>query len=413
MLVLLRAQGNSYQWYATDPVTAEVYSSEGGDLVQLAASLQNISYQLCLLVPGEKVNSALVTLPSRERRHMREAIPGQLEDVLLGSIEEIHFAFGAVFDLQEQDEICVPVAWCDGTWLLQSVQAVSDAGLELRHAVPDYFLLTRREGWTLRLDHNLIVHVADGLGFSVDKALASTALELLCAEHGAPTELRLCADSQQQLHSLEALLPSGLTSLAEGVCEPWWKGAIVCFAADSANSGVYEQDLLQGDFAPRLPVARWWSQWRSAAAILCTAAAAWAIDTGLDIERNSEQQSRYQAQIESSFRQVIPKGQLVDAEKQLRHQLNRLSGDTSYEGPVSLIARIAPLLAEGDGIELQGLSYSARQGDLRLNCHAQSFAGLEQLRGKLVEAGLDAELVHSSADGDGQQARFRIGWGQI
>jgi type II secretory pathway component PulL len=53
-----------------------------------------------------------------------------------------------------------------------------------------------------------------------------------------------------------------------------------------------------------------------------------------------------------------------------------------------------------------------RQQDLRLNCRAQSFSAIEKLRGRLVAAGLAAELVHSSADGEGQQARFRISWGQ-
>jgi type II secretory pathway component PulL len=102
---------------------------------------------------------------------------------------------------------------------------------------------------------------------------------------------------------------------------------------------------------------------------------------------------------------------LVDAEKQLRNRLQSLGSNSNYTGPVSLIARIAPIFEQDETIELRGLSYNQRQGDIRLNCRAQSFSAIEQLLARLQRSGLRSQLVHSSADGEGQQARFRIAWG--
>jgi type II secretory pathway component PulL len=144
--------------------------------------------------------------------------------------------------------------------------------------------------------------------------------------------------------------------------------------------------------------------------MICLLLATWSLVTLLEIQQHRSQQRHTQAQIEMAFRSVVPRGVLVDAEKQLRNQLAGLDSDTDYTGPVALLARIAPLLENDAGIQLRGLTYNQRQRDIRLNFQAQSFSAIEQLLARLLQAGLQTELVHSSADGKAQQARFRIRW---
>ena len=151
----------------------------------------------------------------------------------------------------------------------------------------------------------------------------------------------------------------------------------------------------------------------SVAALLAIAVTAWSANSLVHIRQQRAQQQQFEMQIESAFRSVIPEGVLVDAEKQLRNRLASLGTNSDYTGPVALLARIAPIVQKDDTIKLRGLSYNQRQGEIRLNCRAQSFSAIEQLLARLQGSGLEAQLVHSSADGQGQQARFRINWGLL
>ena len=62
-----------------------------------------------------------------------------------------------------------------------------------------------------------------------------------------------------------ALLPAALHDKVQ-----WRNGNLYAALLLSESSGL-NLNLLQGDFAPRLPLARWWRQWRAVAALFAAA----------------------------------------------------------------------------------------------------------------------------------------------
>lgn len=405
-----------YQWWSPGFDPAGENPVAEGTLLELRAALGAGRHQLCLLAPGDRVSTRLVPYISRERRHIAQALPYQLEDLLVGDIEDVHFAFGKGRESpqpQGEEDAVMPVAWCDRQWLGEILLSFAEHDLELCHVVPEPLCLPRGQGWAFHQDDSLLCHIGNGHGFAVQPELAADVFAMLYQEHGAPDELLISAPGREGLDLLKRALPVKLQGLASEKLKTRWQ----VIAPQNANNGEtvpgFELDLLQGEFGRRLPLAHWWKQWRGVAALLCVALLAWAANELMFIQQHHGEQARLQAQIEYTFRSVVPRGVLVDAEKQLRNRLVSLGGDTDYQGPVELLARIAPLVEQGDGILVRGLTYNMRQRELRLNCRAASFSGIEQLRGRFITAGLDAELVHSGADGDGQQARFRISWGQL
>lgn len=407
-----QGQDGTYRWYFPGPAVAGARTGGEGDLTALQDALAEGRYRPWMLLPGERIGSATQPLVYRERRHLRDALPYQLEESLLGDVETLHFAFGEPVpaELPGEEDALVPVAWCDRDWLAQILKPLHDAGLELHHAVPEPLLLRRPVGWHCRLDGALHCHLGKGYGFSVDPAWGAEILGRLLQEQGVPEALYLSAPDEGQLGQLREMLPEALQDSGEACVQGPWDGLNAALA--EADPGP-ELDLLQGEFARRLPLARWWRQCRGVAALALVALCAWLASQGIDIYHHQQQLARYQAGTETAFRSVVPAGVLVDAEKQLRHKLAGFGAGGDYQGPISLMARLGPLLAEDDAIRLRGLTYNAGQGEVRLNCHADAFTGIEQLRNRLLRAGLQAELVHSSADGQGQQARFRIAWGQL
>ena len=416
--VLIRAYpAGGYQWLCLDTDSPAASRSGCGSLEQCRGELAGNPHELWLLLPGEIVSTRLMPFVARERRHNRQAMPYQLEECLAGDIEALHFALGQWRMAAEpagDNDALVPFAWCDRQWLRQQLQPFAELDLELSAVVPEPLMLRREGGWVLRLEQTLCCHIDDGYGFAVDAELAADTLAMLYREYGAPSRLVLSAATAAMLEQLEQFLPEALRGMAETRCETLWQSLtpMTRLAAESPRR-LPELDLLQGDFARRLPLARWWRQGRGVAALFAVALGVWTASSVIQIQQQRSQQAQLVSQIETAFRSVVPQGVLVDAEKQLRHRQASLGSHSDYTGPVALIARIAPIVAQDKGIVLRGLTYNLRQRDIRLNCQAQSFSAIEQLLARLLEQGLQAELVHSSADGEGQQARFRIRWGQV
>lgn len=416
-LVLIRAYpAGGYQWLCLDSGSDTPAEPRSGSLEQCEEELAGSAFQLCLLLPGDIVSTRLMPFARREHRHLRQAMPYQLEEFLAGDVEALHFALGQWRTAEQpQDDLdaVVACAWCDRAWLQQQLQAFAEHGLELSSVSTEPLMLQRDSGWVLRLEDTLWCHIDNGFGFALDSELATDALEILCHEHGVPTRLVLSAQSEPELQRLKQLLPQVLQGIAELRCESLWQSIspVSNNPVTHPSRSQPEINLLQGDFARRLPLAKWWRQWRSVAALLAVAVIAWSANSLVHIRQQRAQQQHFDMQIESAFRSVIPEGVLVDAEKQLRNRLASLGSNSNYTGPVELIARIAPIVQKDGSIEMRGLSYNQRQGDIRLNCRAQSFSAIEQLLARLQGSGLQAQLVHSSTDGEGQQARFRIHWG--
>lgn len=409
-IVFIRQAGEGeYQWYSPElPLSGEYCH---GSLADLAVAVSDSRSELWLLLPGDRIGQRLEPMLYRERRHIPNALPFQMEDSLLGDIEAMQFAYAEPYlaELSGEGDALTPVGWCEREWLHDCLQGFQEAGLELHRAVPESLLLRRSAGWTLFLDDLVHCHLDKGYGFSVHPAGVESLLKRLFEERGPPALLRLAAAEESTLHQLQRVLPQNLSCPIETRLCTFWQE----LDATSATEGpdVPELDMLQGEFARRLPLARWWRQSRGIAALLCIALSVWLASQGLVIYRHHVMQSQADVAVEAAFRSVVPEGLLVDAEQQLRHRLSSLGGSQDYRGPVALLSRVAPLLAEDDSILIRGMTWNLRQGDLRLNFHADSFTSIEQLRSRMTDAGLDAELVHSSADGEGQQARFRVAWG--
>jgi general secretion pathway protein L len=366
-------------------------------------------------LPGANIGNRIVPFVARESRHLQEVVPFQLEDGLLGDVEELHFAFGPwryADGNAEGADARVPVAWCRREWLQDQLEPLRRQELELCLAIPEPLLLVRKSGWALHLEDHLIAHIDDGFGFSVEPELMTAALELLLQQMGAPDRVQVSAPTSGLLDQLRSALPPELAGIADFHCQSLTQRCVY-LQTDPLNRAAdfHELNLLQGEFSPRLPLARWWRQWRGLAAIMLVAVAAWSVNSLLEMQQLKRQQEQLQQQLETAFRSVVPEGLLVDARQQLRNLLLSLDAGTDYRGPIQLLASIAPALEEDASVEIKGFAYD--RGDVRLNCQAGSFTAIDQFLSRLQQQGLKPELVHSNADGDGQRARIRIGWGQL
>lgn len=386
-------------------------SAASGDLETLGATLGEGHHSAWLLLPGNQVVTRELEYAEAEKKHLRRLLPFQLEESVIGDIEQFHFALGPARDGRAL------TAYVEQAWLRQLFDQLKDYGIEVQHAWPLPLMLPLpREAesseqypyWALQLQGDqLLVRYAPNLGFALERDQARLSLQMLLTAQNRVDNLPhlvLRAETDAELVALKALLPDELQDrVDEQSVVPFWQ-------LNYQEPG--RVDLCQGEFSQRLPIERWWQSWQG---VVVAAAASLLLYLGvttyqvnvleaenLDIRRN----------IEQVYRSVAGPGNLVDAERQLRQVLSELQPAGSGGQVTPLLGDLFPALAESDGVTLSAISYASRTDELSLNVRASTFNAIESLRGDIQQRGLQAELLSASAQGDSHSARLRVSGGR-
>lgn len=368
-------------------------AGRSGAIAELAADPAALEAELVLVVPAQKVALQQVSFEAHERRLLRQTVPYSLEDELIDDVGDQHFALGAVTGGQ------VPVAIIERQWLADWLERCTAAGLDIKRALPEQLLLPWREGcWSLQPEAGRwLVRLGPCRGFALEPESAALALQLL---------LDGAAELPQQLlvythESPDVLLPQ-LPELLRGSVEVLEPPAPTVPAA-----GDVVLDLLQGQFARTLPWLRWWREWRLPAQVL---AAAVAVHLGVAVVQHyqlEKQNLALRQQIEQVYRGVEPRGVVNNPELQLQRKVKALQGQGGA-GAMSLLQQVGSALKSVDGVSVQNLTYSERQGEMRLSLNAASFKDVENVRLAIAKKGLEAQLTGSNADGEKTRAQLRI-----
>ena len=167
--------------------------------------------------------------------------------------------------------------------------------------------------------------------------------------------------------------------------------------------------LLQGQYAPQLPLGRWWRQWRMVAALFAVAFALQLVATYADYRSLKQENLMLRGAVELSYRKAYPRGVVVDPEKQLRRQLDAMRGSAQTSGFVGLMDKVGAVIAARPGTSIASINYNDKADEMRMNIIAEDFEAVEQVRSRINESGLDAVMESSSAQGDRVRARLRVG----
>lgn len=379
------AESSSYRWWSRSDYWRT--PGECGDLNALLAALGQA--EPVLIVPAERVVLRQLTVDAAERRVLRQTLPYQLEDELVSDVDTLHFAWS------EPEAGQVATAIVDRDWLASVSAPLRAVEREWAAIWPEPLLLPLpNDGWRIHLSaRRWVLRHGPYLGFGLEPDLAVVMLAGLIAETPTPPVQLQWQGEEEQYEALITCLPEA------------WREHLVKVTDTTASEP--DLDLAQGDFARRIPWRRWWQTWRVAAALLGVAVGLQFALTGLDYRRQAADNLVLRQAIEASFREAMPRGAMVEPERQLQRRLDALrgSGDAGF---VALLEPVGRLLAERPSVSLDSLNYVQAQRELRLTINAERFADVEALRQALNQAGLSAELAGSNSDGQQTKARLRI-----
>ena len=363
-----------------------------GSAAELAAAPAAREADFVLVVPAQRVLLQDVAFAASERRLLRQTLPYDLEEQLIDDVDHQHFALGAIDGSQ------VPVAIVEKRWFEEWLARCEQAGLDIKRALPEQLLLPWQPGsWSLwPTEGRWLVRIGRYRGFALEPASAALALQLML-DGAADLPERLLVHGEPSAELLEQL-PELLRGMVETAEPPQWSPPV---------EGAPVIDLLQGDLARVLPWRRWWDQWRRPAIALAVVLAVQFIVMGVEHRKLNKQNIALRQQMEAVYRSVEPRGVINDPELQLKRKVEALRGRQGGAA-MPLLLRVGTALKATPDISVQNLTYSERQGEMRLSITAGSFKDIEAVRLAVEKAGLDAQLVGSNADGDKTRAQLRV-----
>ena len=348
---------------------------------------------LVFAAPGEDIALRDVEFTAGEKRHIAKSLPYLLEDEFVAPVETLHFASRPL------SRLSMGVAVCSHECMAHWTEALA-ALPPLPLWIPEPLLLPWQEGelCVLLEADRILVRSGRNSGFGIERELAHTALDALMQGGGFETVVVYGMDPQAD----QSLLPDALRDRMQ-----WRTGD---FAAALMLLGENRQplNLHQGQYASRLPLRRWWNQWRWAAGLLGAAFCLQLASTWADYSQLERENLALRQQVEAAYRKVVPRGAVADPERQLRRRLEDLRGKTQSAGFVSMMERIGRAMQAEKGAQLTGVSFNDKVGDVRLNIVVPDFKAVESIRARMASAGLSAEMENSNIRGDVVRARLKI-----
>ncbi|MEE8059258.1 MAG: type II secretion system protein GspL [Pseudomonadales bacterium] len=376
-----------------------------GDSERLADAAENTT--LVYIAPAEAITLRTVHFDNHEKKILQKTLPYSLEEDLVDDVEDLHFALGAIAN----NTVLLTIV--NRQLLSQWLEDLEQQGVEIQQLVSELQLLpVANNSWSLLVENDRwLLRSAGSEGFAMEADSASLALQLLLDQADPlPEQLRVYCQQDQQ-PSILSRLSEMLRGMVEWSDDDYWQVVADGYLQNGQNKQNGQQfipiNLLQGDYALSLPWRKWWKRWQIAAMLLLSATVLQLGVTFGEMEVLESDNLELRVAIERSYRSVVPKGAVMDPERQLRRKVNALKG-SSGEGFVTLFDRIGKVLAKTEGLSLQSLNYTEKQAEIRLTVLANDFDSVETVRANLEELGLIAELTGSSIEGSKTRARLRI-----
>jgi general secretion pathway protein L len=360
----------------------------------LRSALARRQLGVCFAVPGADVSLLTLPVTAAEKKHIGKSLPFILEEQVAADIDDLHFAYSSL----GVDRVAVAVCSEPNMHYWQSLLAPFPG---INQWLPEPLLLPWQEGeWCLVCEgDSVIVRVDECEGFTIEKDLVDALLHGVLAEAAEPQAIIVYGSDQAA--DLE-LLPAAFHDRVQ-----WRNGGLYAAMMLREGAGV-SLNVLQGEFAPRLPFGRWWRQWRAVAALFVGAFVLQLAGTYSDYRNLSAENLELRSAVEQSYRKAYPKGAVVDAEKQLRRKLDALQGTSQTGGFVGLLDRVGVVISDMPGTSIASINYNNKGDEMRMNIVAKDFEGVEKLRSRINEAGLQAIMESSNAQGDKVRARLRV-----
>ena len=391
------------------------------DLLAWVRDFRGDFFDLPLVVMLEGVNlvSMQVNIPSKQAKHIAQALPFMLEDMVAQDVDSLHIAVGSREKTGE-----LPVILCQKSYIANMIDHFAAADLQISYVVADMYCLPPQENsWHFLTDgRSLLVRVDNQSPLTIELDALPVLLNSLFAEgQEAPQKITVTVGSDFTSDNLENWLKTQFTSHLADVSTEFEIEHIeqtsFSYLCESVLPNLASEpiNLLQGAYKPiskRRPSLIKWKPMTALASVFVVLFVGFQYTHAWKLEEKTDQVAQ---EAESLYKRYFPQDRrIVDIRKQMTDKLESAASQGGSEGFLTLLAMVGEKLNEMNrGADKPRLSplritYDETQGDLKIDFLAGGFTDLDALKAKLESMSLAVEIARASQDGDQMKARMNI-----
>lgn len=342
-----------------------------------------------------------VTLPTRSRAKIQQALPYALEDQLIGEPDQLHFAYRVL------DDASLAVAITARARLQAWISHLTDAGLRPVSLCPAELALPLIGGSWSAAFHEDEIWIRTGM-----------ASGFVCAA-GVRTPPSMLETAVREAREKQ-VAPQGLTVMQppSGFDQNAWTTQLdlpVQTQKQEFWTNHHEStpalNLLQGAYAPSSQIQAMVPALRPAAIML----AVWLVGSlGFNLWEWWQLKTTHEnlrQEMMSLFKRTFPDAQVV-VDPAL--QMQRLIGDMQDKGGKSsgadmlpLLGNIAPVIQASPQLKLRGMQYGETR--LTLDITLPDFQTMETVKNAFTARGMQVEVIGANSTPAGIEGRLRLG----
>jgi general secretion pathway protein L len=369
-----------------------------------------------VLVPGELVLLTSVRIPTKQLRHIKQALPYMVEEMIADNIEDVHIALPSG-KLNWDGE--VPVAVVRHHWLIDWLDQLYHHGIRPDFLGPDtlatpwrensesYFVAPGRAGAQPRVLYRNSFYrgqvvALPNLPVLLSAQAAAGATDIVAVARHVVSGGNDSAAGVQQAASVVQLSVGGAAEIA-----PFAEPGAEVLAATAVRQREQMINLLQGGYRVqrRAQDGHLWARVATVAAVGLALYALIAGGGGLYFSWRAQQA---EDQTFALYRELFPgERRVISPRKQMANHL-RGSGQPTAQSLLPLLAKAAAGLNADAGTRIDELRFNQQQNNLQLQLRTTSLDELEKIKKRLDANGLNAEINSAQEQAGGTVGRMQI-----
>ena len=385
-----------------------------------------------LILQGSHVLSTSVNIPSKQSKHIAQALPFMLEDNLAEDVELLHFAAS-----ERDKDGNVGVLSISSVVIDALTQGFDDAGLSLTAMIPDMRCLPSVEGeWLFVTDgHKVLARTSQYQALSIELDALPILLNSLFPEsdgesapesetktskYEPPAVLKVRVTQEFKSDNFENWLKTQITSHLVDIDTELdlehIESTEFLYLCDNLNGeSIKENNLLVGSYKPLLKRAPSMLNWKPPAILFSIFLCLFVGFQYVQASKLEQQAIAADSEAKALYRKYFPRDKKVfDVKKQMKSHLMNSKTDDVNSSFLPLLALVGEKMNEMNRgkktrvIDPLRVSFDEAQGELKIDCTAPGFNDFDDLKKKLETLNLSVEIARASQDGDKFKARLNV-----